>query len=107
MARRRTKIALGFIMVCAAVVVSYLYMVGETECPYCYPVRGAGLSDLAGKRIMTFPSWRYIPQEEQSGFTGNPGVYVTEHCPWCGRSGRIRRIDVFMGKRPESEEPLP
>ena len=108
MAGRKTKIAVGVVLVtCAAAVALYFYMVGEVPCPYCSTLVGASFSELDGKRVMAIKYWDKMTEEEQSAFTGNPGVYVTEHCPYCGRSGWMRRIDIFMGKRPESEEALP
>ena len=107
MAGRRTKIAVGVVLItCAAAVALYFYMVGEVACPYCSTLSGAGFPDLEGKRVMWIKYWDDMTDEERSAFTGHPGVFMTEHCPYCGRSGRMRRIDIFMGKRPDSEEPL-
>jgi hypothetical protein len=108
MTRKKTAIVAGIpLLLCVAGVALYLYMIGNVKCPYCSTYRGADISDLVGKRVMSIRYWDKMTEEERSAFTGNPGVYITEHCPYCSGSGWMRRIDLFMGKRPESEKPLP
>jgi len=107
MAGKRMKIAIGIVLVICAAVAGLFYLFGTVECPYCSTLRGVDPYELEGKRVMGTKYWDEMTEEERDAFTGNPGVYMTDHCPWCERTGRMRRIDIIRGKRPELDAPLP
>jgi hypothetical protein len=74
----------------------------RVECPFCH----AGHVDSQGRCSLvlqgkycsdyyTHPQWAQMSEEERSEWTGDPGHYRAETCPWCGHTGKMSRIAIW------------
>jgi len=75
----------------------------RVECPFCH----AGHVDSEGRCSLVqqglhcgnyygLPQWDEMSEKERSEWTGNPGHYRAEKCPWCGQTGRMSRIAIWV-----------
>lgn len=97
---RKDFLPIGIILLLAGFVV---YAGWEVECPFCH----AGHVDSQGRcrliqqglhcgNYYTLPDWPQMTEKERSEWTGNPGHYRFETCPWCRRTGKMSRIAIWM-----------
>jgi hypothetical protein len=76
------------------------YANSVVECPFCH----AGRVDNEGRcrlgdgcsNYYSQPQWNQMSAKEQNQWTGNPGHHKAKSCPWCGRSGKMSRIAVWL-----------
>ncbi len=92
-------VGLGFLMLC-----TFCICAGwRVECPFCH----AGHVDAQGHcrlvqqglhcgNFYTHPQWAQMSEKERSGWTGDPGHYRAETCPWCGHTGKMSRIAIWV-----------
>jgi hypothetical protein len=72
----------------------------RVECPFCH----AGHVDAQGRcalgqqcrNFYPHPQWAQMSDKERSEWTGDPGHYRAETCPWCGHSGKMSRIAIWL-----------
>jgi hypothetical protein len=72
----------------------------RVECPFCH----AGHVDAQGRCALgkqcgnyyTLPQWDQWPEKERSMWTGTPGHYRAGTCPWCGHTGKMSRIAIWL-----------
>ncbi len=79
------------------------YACWRVECPFCH----AGHVDAQGRcpllhqgqhcgNYYTLPQWDQWSDEERSMWTGNPGHYRAQTCPWCRHTGKMTRLDIWL-----------
>lgn len=69
-------------------------------CPFCH----AGQVDDQGRcnfgrqcsNFYSHPQWDQMSEKERSMWTGEPGHYKAESCPWCGHTGKLSRIAIWL-----------
>jgi hypothetical protein len=72
----------------------------QVECPFCH----AGHVDAQGRcrlgnrcgNYYSHPQWAQMSERERSEWTGDPGHYRAKTCPWCGHTGKMSRIAIWM-----------
>jgi hypothetical protein len=85
------------------VVLTYAYCNERLECPFCHAGRvdaqGRCSLVLQGKSCSNYspmPQWNQWTDKERSIYTGNPGHFRAQTCWWCGHTGRMSRIDIWL-----------
>jgi hypothetical protein len=73
------------------------------ECPFCHAghVDAQGRCGLVQQRLhcgnyYTHPQWQQMSEKERGEWTGDPGHYRAETCPWCGHTGKMSRIAIWL-----------
>src|SRR5436305_9149079 len=68
----------------------------RVECPFCHAghvdAQGRCSLVLQGKycgNYYSHPQWSEMSDKERSEWTGDPGHYKAETCPWCGHTGKM------------------
>ena len=75
----------------------------RVQCPFCH----AGRVDAQGRcalvqqgahcgNFYTHPQWPQMSEKERGEWTGDPGHYRAETCPWCGHTGNMSRIAIWL-----------
>src|SRR5262245_12375217 len=52
------------------------------------------LGDQCGK-YYSHPQWSQMSEKERSTWTGDPGHWKFETCPWCGATGTMSRVAIW------------
>lgn len=75
----------------------------RVECPFCHAghvdAQGRCSLVLQGKYCSNYyrhPQWSQMSAKERSKWTGDPGHYKAESCPWCGYTGKMSRIAIWL-----------
>jgi len=98
----RLRIPEGLLATCFALfafVVFLAYANNSVECPFCH----AGQVDAQGHcrggnqcpNFCHLSQWSKMSEKERNNWTGNPGHYKAETCPWCGHTGKMTRLAIW------------
>lgn len=76
-----------------------IYAGWQVECPFCH----AGHVDVHGRcrlgdrcrNYYSHPQWSQMPEKDRKEWTGDPGHWKAETCPWCGHTGKMSRIAIW------------
>lgn len=75
----------------------------RVECPFCHAghvdAQGRCSLVLQGKYCSNYspmPQWDQWTEKERSSWTGNPGHFRAETCWWCGHTGKMSRIAIWL-----------
>jgi hypothetical protein len=70
----------------------------RVECPFCHAghVDSEGRCHTAGHFSVFCEDWDRMSEKDKNMFTGNPGHYKAETCPWCGHSGKMSRMAIWL-----------
>ena len=74
------------------------YSAWQVECPFCHAghVDSEGRCHTDGHFSVYWQDWDRMPEKDKSMFTGNPGHYRATTCLWCGHSGKMSRIAIWL-----------
>ena len=75
-----------------------IYAGWRVECPFCHAghVDSEGRCHAAGHFGVFWEDWDRMSEKDKNMFTGNPGHYKAETCPWCGHSGKMSRMAIWL-----------
>jgi hypothetical protein len=68
------------------------------DCPFCHSghVDSEGRCHTSGHFSIYWQDWDRMSEKDKSMFTGNPGHYRAATCPWCGHSGKMSRMAIWL-----------
>lgn len=74
------------------------YAAWPVDCPFCHSghVDSEGRCHTPGHFSVYWQDWDRKSEKDKSMFTGNPGHYKAATCPWCGHSGKMSRMAIWL-----------